>query len=137
MSSSVSKTLYVRGVPDRLLRQAKALAARRGATLTQVVLEALENTVGDAGESEPEDAGDLGALDADMAWYEDNKRRLVERYRGQYVAVVKGRVADHDADFGALAGRVFRRFGARPVFVPRCMPGERTVNLRSPRVERR
>lgn len=139
-SSAPTKTLYVRGVPDQLLRRAKALAARRGATLTQVVLEALQNTVRDADEQvapSSEDAGELAAIDDDMAWYERNKARLAQRYRGEYVAVVEQKIVDHDAEFGALAKRVFARFGTRPVFIPRCERGQRTVNLRSPRIERR
>lgn len=126
------RTLYVRKVPDALLRRAKALAARRGETLTQLVLRALEEEVSGA---EPEAAGGPAhaGLEADMAWYEAHLDELLPRYQGEYVAVVDGEVVDHDRDFDPLARRVFERYCARSVYLPKCLPGERRVRLRSPR----
>lgn len=72
-----------------------------------------------------------------MAWYERNKAKLAKRYLGEYVALVEQQLVDHDADFSALAKRVFARFGTRPVFIHRCERGHRTVHLRSPRIVRR
>ncbi|MBI2892751.1 MAG: hypothetical protein HYY06_04315 [Deltaproteobacteria bacterium] len=137
MSTSVRKTLYVRGVPEPLLRRAKALAAHRGATLTSVVLEALESAVraGDVPDDEAPD--DLPLLEDDMTWYEAHKPELLKRHRGEYVAVRSRRVIDHDRDFSALARRMFSRFGRGPVYMPRCQAGERIVRLPSPRVDRR
>lgn len=138
MSTSSTKTLYVRGVPEMLLRRAKALAANRGGTLTSVVLEALENAVGAAEDTRAEQApDDLPVLEDDIAWYEAHKSRLLRRLRGEYLAVLGRRVVDHDGDFGALARRTFARFGRRPIYMPRCQPGERVVRLPSPRTARR
>ncbi|MDR7555587.1 MAG: DUF5678 domain-containing protein [Armatimonadota bacterium] len=39
-------TLYLRGLPEVLVREAKATAARRGVTLTALVAEALQQVVG-------------------------------------------------------------------------------------------
>lgn len=135
-ATKATKTLYVRGVPEPLLRRAKALAAHRGATLTTLVLEALENTVRAADEPADEATDELPMLDDDMAWYEANKQALLKRHRGEYLAVRERRVVDHDHDFGALARRMFARYGRGPLFMPRCAAGERTVRLRSPRVAR-
>jgi hypothetical protein len=66
-------------------------------------------------------------------WYERNRRRLLARYRGEYVAVVDRAVVDHDRDFSALAARVFARHGGRPVFAPRVQESEPRARLRSPR----
>lgn len=40
---------------------------------------------------------------------------------------------DHDADFDALAMRVFDRVGVRPVFMPRVVAHREPVRVRSPR----
>jgi len=45
-------------------------------------------------------------------------------------------VIDHDADFAALAARVFARLGARPIFMPRVVEREEPVRMRSPRIAR-
>ncbi len=132
MSTSPNRTLYVRGVPDALLREAKALAARQGTTLTALVIAALERAVGVAPVGKA-----TASLRGDIEWYEANKPRLLRRYRGEHVAVVDGKVVDHDRAFSALAGRVFERFGRRSVFMPRCAPEERTARIPGPRVSRR
>ncbi len=123
-------TLYLRGMPVPLIREVKAAAARRGTTLAAFVAQALERETQTPG-------GHVAALDdpltADMEWYARHRRRLVSQYAGQYVAVVDGKVVDHDRDFGSLATRVFERMGVRPVFMPLVRETERPVQVRSPR----
>ncbi len=126
-------TLYLRSVPEGLVREAKAAAARRGVTLNLFVSEALAATLGVDVPRKVERPQGLGA---DMAWYEAQKRNLLRRYRGQYVAIINRRVVDHDREFGRLARRVFKRFGVRPVFMPKCLDEERVVTIPSPRVVR-
>jgi hypothetical protein len=124
-------TLYLRAVPEHLVREAKAAAARRGVTLTAFVSEALAQSLGvDA----PERQGVTGTLHAEMAWYEAQKQNLLRRYRGEYLAIAHKKVIDHDKEFGPLARRVFKRLGVRPVFMPMCVDGERVVTIPSPRV---
>lgn len=126
-------TLYVRGVPPELVRAAKATAARRGMTLTALVIEALGHAVGAGrGDERPPEPD----LQADQAWFAANRRDLEERYPGQYVAVVDGEVVDHDPEFAPLARRVLAQFGPRPVLMPCCVPDGRVVHLPSPRVQR-
>lgn len=128
-------TLYVRGVPERLVRAAKARAAERGITLTDFVIEAVDAAV----EADVADTPDERAepdLESDQAWYEAHRPELEQRYPDQYVAIVDGEVVDHDAEFAALAERVHARFGRRHVLMPRVVPGGRVVHLPSPRVQR-
>lgn len=120
-------TLYLRGVPTSLVRALKARAARQGVTLTALVIAGLSRAIG------AESQDDLKPLEADMAWYDAHRRQLLRRYSGEYLAIVDGRVLDHDPDFSALAGRVFATAGVRPVFMPRCLPSDEVVHLRSPR----
>jgi hypothetical protein len=126
-------TLYLRGVPTDLVREAKALAARRGITLTSLVVEALSRST-DAPNGRARELPDQ--LRTDAAWYEQHKDELLRRYSGQYLAVLDRQVIDHDLDFGALASRVFSRVGARPILMPKCLPGDRVVRLPSPRAVR-
>ncbi|MGH2829449.1 MAG: DUF5678 domain-containing protein [Actinomycetota bacterium] len=126
---TTKKSLYLRGFPDDLIREAKAFAARESITLTRLVESALRSLV----EGKPQ-SRQLQALEADMAWYETNKSKLLKKYADRYLAIVDSRVVDHDAEFAPLAGRVAERFGNRPVLMPRCRPGERVIRLPSPRL---
>lgn len=124
-------TLYLRGMPEPLVREAKAVAARRGITLAELVREALRGVVGEA--AHPEDER---ALDESVRWYRANHGRLLRRYRDQYVAIEGRKVIDHDRDFDALARRVFARLGNRPVFMPKVTGTERVARLPSPAIVR-
>ncbi len=122
-------TLYLRGLPEAMVREAKAAAARRGITLAALVVEALKQTL--PAETPAREADDLAHS---MAWFQTHRARLLRRYRGQYVAILGERVIDQDRDFHALATRVFRRLGPRPVFMPKVTEEERAVRLPSPSV---
>jgi hypothetical protein len=123
---SKTTTLYLRGMPVDVVREAKAAAARRGATLATVVTDAL------AGYLEGGSSAGGDDLRASSAWYEQNKQRLLRKYEGQYIAIVDGGVVDHDPDFEALASRVFARFGSRSILMPRVVESPRALRLRSP-----
>jgi hypothetical protein len=123
-------TLYLRGMPTQVVREAKAAAARRGSTLASFVADALARRL--AGVEALAETPDEG-LTAEMAWYEANRASLVSAYAGEYVAIVEGAVVDHDRDFSALAARAFARFGLRGIYMPRVLGQEPAARLRSPR----
>jgi len=136
-------TLYLRALPEDLVREVKAIAARRGMTLTALVTEALRHLV--EREHSPGDhpiddvsTGDLQEatreLEESMRWFAANRSRLLRRYRNQYIAIYRKRVIDHDHDFDALARRVFARLGAVPVCMPKVTSQERIVHIPSPRL---
>lgn len=124
------KALFLRNLPVELVRETKAAAARRGKSLTAFVSEALARSlrVEDATSDEPDVLAD------DIAWYQSNRSKLLQRYQGEYVAIVNGAVVDHDRDFSALAKRVFDRFGYRSIYMPRVQREEAVVRIRSPRI---
>lgn len=134
MAQQETGTLYLRGVPRQLVREAKAEAARRGMSLTAFAKEALAKALGTtAGEDEDE----IQSIRPDLDWFEANRRRLAKRYRDEYIAIINRKVVDHDPDFGALAQRVFAKHGVRSIAMPKVTPEERVVNIRTPvRVER-
>jgi len=125
-------TLFLRGMPRRVVREAKAAAARRGSTLAALVSEALERSLQDADGSEAVPA----ELRDDMRWYEGNRARLASRYGGEYVAILGRKVLDHDEDFETLSQRVFQRLGVRSILMPRVQDPEPRFYVRSPRVRR-
>ncbi|MEW6283819.1 MAG: hypothetical protein AB1758_34725 [Candidatus Eremiobacterota bacterium] len=121
-------------MPTSLARRARAAAAMRGITLSQLVSEALTRFL--QADDEPRCDAAQDSIRADVAWYEANRAALLNAYAGQYLAIVEGCVVDHDPEFGPLARRVFAAHPDRPVFMPRCEASERVVRLRSPRVAR-
>jgi hypothetical protein len=127
--SSQRTVLYLRGMRRPLVREAKAEAARRGSTLAALVSDSLARTLAEGG---PRPARDT-ELHESRLWYERHRAGLLARYRGQYLAVIDGRVVDHDSDFSALAERVFARHGARRVFMPRVQEKDAPARMRSPR----
>ncbi len=72
-------------------------------------------------------------LAADMAWYRMHRSALTERYAGEYIAIVEGTVVDHDADFDALARRVFAERKVPALYMPKVTRALRVATLRSPR----
>ena len=49
--------------------------------------------------------------------YRRQHAELKDRYLGQYIAMHKGQVVDHDVDFQALRQRVRQRFGRTAVMI--------------------
>jgi hypothetical protein len=131
-SSAIKKPVYLRGIPSDVVREAKAVAARRGISLAGFVADTLARAVLEQGSAR--ERGD--DLSAEMRWFERQRERLAREYGGEYVAIVDNRVLDHDEDFEALAERVFAKEGVRNIFMPRLTAGERTVRARSPRLSR-
>src|SRR5438046_8746531 len=111
-----STTLYLRGMPTSLVREAKAEAARRGTTLATLIADALARGLQLRGKG-----GDPLDNDVELAmkWYARNRPRLVRRYNGQFVAILGRRVLDHDRDFGALEEAVFKWGGVCALFMHR------------------
>lgn len=130
MAEQSTGTLYLRGVPRELVREAKAEAARRGMSLTAFAKEALARALSRPAD---EDESDVRSIRPDLEWFEANRKRLARRYRDEYVAVVNRRIVDHDRDFGALAQRVFAKHGNRPIAMPKATPEPPIIHLRSPR----
>jgi hypothetical protein len=76
-------------------------------------------------------------IEAEAKAYQKLYPILVQKYLGQYVAIQRGQVIDHDASFQLLHSRVRQRFGRRPVLLRRVeTEPERTLIFRSPSLER-
>ena len=129
-------TLYLRGIPRKLVREAKAEAARRGMSLTAFAREALARALGigtlGADASRSQEPEGIEAIRPDLDWFEANRKRLLRRYRDEYVAIINRKVVGHDPDFGALAQRVFAKYGMRSIAMPKVTTEERVVEIPTP-----
>lgn len=121
-------TLYLRGVPKRLVREAKAAAAQQGLTLSRWVSNQLAVATGTEGAAD----SSSDPLKVAKAWYEARKGEFQRRYPGEYLAIIGNELVDHDHDFDRLARRVFAEPSRGAVFMPRV--GEAEVRIRSPRL---
>lgn len=128
MAGQETATLYLRGVPRALVREAKAEAARRGISLTAFAREALATAL----RRERGEDADIRSIRPDLDWFEANRKRLARRYRDKYVVIVDKKVVDHDADFNALARRVFAKYGSQPIAMPKVTLEQRVVKIPSP-----
>lgn len=134
--SQDTATLYLRGVPRTLVREAKAEAARRGMSLTAFTREALARALRSKAARTDEREG-VETIRPDLNWFEANRKRLLRRYRNEYVAIVNRKIVDHDPDFGVLARRVFAKYGLRSIAMPKVTADERVVEIPTPlQVER-
>jgi hypothetical protein len=127
MPISAKTTLYLRGVPRSVVREAKAAAAREGVTLAHWVTERISG----AAKAPAPQRLPTEDLESDFAFYEEHRETFGRKYAGEYLAIVDRAVVGHDPSFEALARRVFRKYGARSVAMP--LVGRTTVRVRSPR----
>lgn len=143
-----TKPIYLRGIPAHVVREAKAIAARRGITLAGFVADAIVRAIEQQGAQEsqpalpPQAAGARAEahtpsddLSDEMRWYEQHRERIARERAGEYVAIIEREIVDHDADFDALARRVFSRYGLRNVFMPLVTAQAKPLRVRSPRIE--
>lgn len=115
-------------------------AAVRGTSVSKLLDQVVEQYVADPvvwlgwlGDSQ-EDA-QLAQIEQEQRAYEAQHRQLLEAYPGQYVAMINGRVIDHDADRAALGRRVRARYGNAPVLItPVRQETRQTIVIRRPRL---
>jgi Family of unknown function (DUF5678) len=63
-------------------------------------------------------------------------RQLLQRYRGQFVALYQGRVVGHGPDDEELAREVFERFGDVPFYIAKVEKEPTVYELPSPEITR-
>jgi hypothetical protein len=70
----------------------------------------------------------------ERAFVEERYDELKALYGGRYVAVLGRSILDSDPVFSSLAGRVFKRFGYRRVYMPLIGAPKRVYRIPSPRM---
>jgi deoxycytidine triphosphate deaminase len=53
-----------------------------------------------------------------ISYFKKNHAQIVERYSGQYVAILNEEIIDHDEHWERLSERIYRRFGAKDMYMP-------------------
>jgi len=76
-------------------------------------------------------------LSQETAAYEKMHDQLMAQFAGEFVAVFKGRLIDHDVDSSALLNRIDAAYPNDVVLVKRVVAlPEPEIRVRSPRLER-
>ena len=68
--------------------------------------------------------------------YCKKRARLLQRYRGQFVALYQGRVVGHGPDDEDLARQMFEKFGDAPFLIQRVEKEAAVYEVPSPEVVR-
>jgi len=74
-------------------------------------------------------------LAAERRAFERQRRQLLRRFPGQYVALCGGRIVGHNKDCEALAARLFAKLGDVPFFIARVETRPTIYDLPSPEVQ--
>lgn len=77
----------------------------------------------------------LRQIDHEQQAYEAQHSQILKKYAGQYIAMRRGEVIDHDSDRVVISQRVRTRFGNEPVLITLVLSEARqTIVVRSPRL---
>jgi hypothetical protein len=68
--------------------------------------------------------------------FRQQHRQLLQRYKGQFVALYQGRVVGHGPDDEELAREVFERFGDVPFYIAKVEKQPAVYELPSPEITR-
>jgi hypothetical protein len=71
----------------------------------------------------------------ERAFYK-KRARLLQRYRGQFVALYQGRVVGHGPSDEKLAAQMFEKFGDAPFFIQKVEKEPSVYEVPSPEVVR-
>ncbi len=72
------------------------------------------------------------ALAKECRAFEGQRKQLMRRYSGEYVAMFGGRVVAHDKDDEALAARMFPKLGDAPFYIGRVEDNSSVCEVPSP-----
>jgi hypothetical protein len=65
----------------------------------------------------------------------NNKGKLLEAYKGKYIAILNNKVIGSDKDFSKLAQRVYRKFGYQTIYMPFVEKKEEVIRIPAPRIK--
>jgi len=70
------------------------------------------------------------------AFFEANRRKLLDKYEGKYIAILNREVIDADDDFSLLAERVYSRYGYKDMYLPKVERKGTILNVPTPHVKK-
>jgi len=108
-------------------------------SLNFVSLQVIENTL--PSESLPIGAPGEGARPEDYVkfqearrYFQENKAQILEKYNGDFIAILDNLVVDRDRSFSELAIRVYEKFGYQAIYMPFVESEPSVLRIPSPRV---
>jgi len=135
----VVKEIEVVANGDLILDQETLGAAGLGGSLRLIIQEKeiriLPDTMSVLEVERPLAEKRLDQIDREQQAYEAQHARILAIYAGQYIAMRRGQVVDHDTDRVALGQRVRARYGFEPILItPVRQEARQTMVVRSPRL---
>lgn len=70
-------------------------------------------------------------------YFQENRAQILEKYRGNFIAIFDNTVVDHDRNFSELAKRVYEKFGYQTIYIPFVESEPAVLRIPSPRVGER
>lgn len=120
-------------IPQRVYDRAQQLALLHNKEVADVLAEALELAEEAGREAQSEEQ----LMAREEAAYQAMREELVARYVGEYVAIHRGQLVDHDSDELALLKRIDAKYPDEVVLMRRVLPQpESELRFRSPRLIR-
>lgn len=114
-------------VSDTVISMLKHVAEARGTTTQNLAEQAIRDFLEHDTERQLQQEADA---------YRAMHGSLLPAYGGQYVAIYRGQMIDHDADQLALYLRIDQRFPNDPVLIRQVLPDpEEVYTFRSPTIE--
>jgi len=80
--------------------------------------------------------GEIIEFQAAKAFFEANRRRLLDKYEGKYIAILSREVVDADDDFSLLAERVYSCYGYKDIYMPKVEKKGTILHIPTPHVEK-
>lgn len=118
-------------LPENTYHQVELVAQARDSSISDVLV----STITDIFAPFPVDPK-RAEMKKEVAAYRNLHPELVKQYLGQYVAIYRGELVDHDADPVALHYRVVADYPGEIVLSRKVEPKAETVlHMRSPRLE--
>src|SRR5688500_11704728 len=93
-------------LPPEVLQELEAVAHAENRSVADVVNEMIREYVARRHDEK---------ISEESVRFREQHARLFAEYAGQYIAMRAGEVLDHDADLGALHGRVRGQLGNAPI----------------------
>lgn len=95
-----------------------------------VIAELAERTVPSGEGNSPS----LGEFRQAQAFFQACREALLQEYEGKYIAIMGTQIVDVDADFSALAARVYAQYGYGPIYMPKVTKEPVKISIPLPRL---
>ena len=111
-------------LPQHLFDKLHKVAEQRQTDILHLLDQVMENYLAQ---------DSLAQIEVEQRAYEAQHAELSTRYTGEYIAMHRGQVIDHDSDRVALSRRVRASYGNAPILItPVLAEARQTIRVRSP-----